>query len=539
MSNQIALQVVAHGDGHVMFRPVVGDVLLAGVPFPNHVPVFAAIVDAVVVTTVGERLEPDVAVLVVPFGVDDLAVPVHEFELELVDLQPASGQTLACSEFHEHVLRLVRVSEADAVLGTVFGGVFGLRGQRVTVRILGDGDGDGVDGPVVGDATQIAVLFGHGVRVHAGPVERELVEFEGSFPFADVRRLVGLRVAWNAGEPFGLEEVAVGILQFGGELAIVQITSGQTLVRLHGHVNGCRRVRVVESDVRGLTVGGGREHAALVGDGDGHVVFLSGVSDGLVRSGELLHVVRVRAGLGVRHPSEREPGSLVGDGQFAVAASVGHRDVAGVDGIVVRIMRGRRVQLERELAVLRDATGRRVRVDDAFRAADGVSDVLRIVPVGERDGPVGIAGGWGHGLGRDAQPARVSDVLDHVGDGRHGPVLGDARNGRILFRHGEHVGADERERQSVEPDVAVPVVPFRLVGVRHVGGRGLLVEGEGEVVALSGYLLPSDALILLTAVGVSVAGCARYVFVNSGMAVPPSYFTSASSCPSPSSVTVT
>lgn len=35
---------------------------------------------------------------------------------------------------------------------------------------------------------------------------------------------------------------------------------------------------------------------------------------------------------------------------------------------------------------------------------------------------------------------------------------------------------------------------------------------------LSGYLLPSDALILLTAVGVSVAGCARYVFVNSGMA---------------------
>lgn len=29
---------------------------------------------------------------------------------------------------------------------------------------------------------------------------------------------------------------------------------------------------------------------------------------------------------------------------------------------------------------------------------------------------------------------RVSDVLDHVGDGRHGPVLGDARNGRILFR---------------------------------------------------------------------------------------------------------
>ena len=56
---------------------------------------------------------------------------------------------------------------------------------------------------------------------------------------------------------------------------------------------------------------------------------------------------------------------------------------------------------------------------------------------------------------------------------------------------------------------------------------------------LSVYLLPLDAVIFFTAVGVSVAGCARYVFVNSGMAVPPSYFTSANSWPSPLSVTVT
>ena len=86
-----------------------------------------------------------------------------------------------------------------------------------------------------------------------------------------------------------------------------------------------------------------------------------------------------------------------------------------------------------------------------------------------------------------------------------------------------------------------PFRSFRFVwsGFDTLAGADCWWRVKAKSSPLSGYLLPSDALILLTAVGVSVAGCARYVFVNSGMAVPPSYFTSASSCPSPSSVTVT
>ena len=109
--------------------------------------------------------------------------------------------------------------------------------------------------------------------------------------------------------------------------------------------------------------------------------------------------------------------------------------------------------------------------------------------VGERDVLAVSAGGRGDGLGHDGQLARMVNILDHVGDGRNRPVLGDARNGRILFRHGEHVGAYERERQLVESDVALLVVPFRLVGVRHVGGRGLLLERECEVFALERVLV--------------------------------------------------
>ena len=109
--------------------------------------------------------------------------------------------------------------------------------------------------------------------------------------------------------------------------------------------------------------------------------------------------------------------------------------------------------------------------------------------VGERDVLAVRAGGRGDGLGYDGQLARMVNILDHVGDGRNRPILRDARNGRILLRHGEHVGADERERQLVESDVALLVVPFRLVGVRHVGGRGLLVERECEVFALERVLV--------------------------------------------------
>ena len=109
--------------------------------------------------------------------------------------------------------------------------------------------------------------------------------------------------------------------------------------------------------------------------------------------------------------------------------------------------------------------------------------------VGERDVLAVSAGGRSDGLGYDGQLARMVNILDHVGDGRNRPVLRDARNGRILLRHGEHVGADERERQLVESDVALLVVGFRLVGVRHVGGRGLLVECEGEVFALERVLV--------------------------------------------------
>ena len=452
---------------------------------------FAAIIHSIIVSTVGERLEPDVALLVVLLTVDDIALVIHKLELELVRLQFTSGQILLGRQFDQHVFRLVRVLEEDALFAGFAVGVGDAGGELVALRVLGDGDGDGVAGCVVGDATQGSVLFVNRVRVHAGLVERELVEFEGSVSFADVLLLIGfgLRVAWNADELFCLEQVAVGILQFGGELVVVQVTSGQMFGRFESHADGCWRVRVVESDVIGLTVGGCREHAVLVGDGDGHVIGLGGVADGLVRSGEFLHVVRVYAGHGVDHLSEGETASLVGHGLRSVLASGWHWHVVHADGVAVRIMCGYRVQLELEFTVLRNAAGCRIRVDDVFHAADRVSDVLRTVMVGERDVLAVRAGGRGDGLGYDGQLARMVNILDHVGDGRDRPVLRDARNGRILLRHGEHVGADERERQLVESDVALLVVPFRLVGVRHVGGRGLLLERECEVFALERVLV--------------------------------------------------
>lgn len=105
----------------------------------------------------------------------------------------------------------------------------------------------------------------------------------------------------------------------------------------------------------------------------------------LVRSGEFLHMIRVCAGHGVDHLAECESGSLVGHGLCSVLASGWHRHVVHADGVAVHVMCGYRVQLELEFAVLRSAAGCRIRVDDVFHAADGVSDVLRTVMVGERD----------------------------------------------------------------------------------------------------------------------------------------------------------
>ena len=211
----------------------------------------------------------------------------------------------------------------------------------------------------------------------------------------------------------------------------------------------------------------------MIGDGDGHVIGLGGIPDGRVTSGLFGDGVHVGSGLVVVHSSERETGAGVGDGLHAVLRSLGHRRT---------VMRG---ECERELAIPWDAVGRRIRVDDGLHAAKRAADALRIVRVVESDAVRGLAVRTGDGLIDDLQPSGMVDVLDRVGDGGDGAVLGDAGDGDVPFRNGVHVGSGQRERQLVEPDVAPGVVGLRLVGFgRDAVGRGHAVEREREIIAL-------------------------------------------------------
>ena len=415
------------------------------------------LLDGVVVLArrvVADCLEGDLAVLVIPDGLDHAAVPVEQLEREVVPRELATCEALRRLERYRGLLRVVRVREGLRVVSTRY-----LRRDRQRA----------------GAAVRDRHLVGEGMVVvdHAGLRARLLHDGVGEVLARGAVQVGELEAARELHNAIGLvrrgvEHLAVGVLQLERVLAALQLGVVREARRdrndlgrrqLHGSLCGV-----------GVREGGGIGLVTIVGNSGVQLAsFVHDLHHGVVHRVVEGHVgqvalllhdgVLVLAGLGV--VDDRE-----GDG--AVLAVLG-----GLDGLFVLQLLSRQialVQVEGELAALersRRTVGLHVGLlrRDRHRGLGGLIRVLEgrdIVLAVVSDGRLRLATLRLH---RDVN-------LHHLG------VVGDSRIGTdVLLLERVVVLADGQTGEG-KIDLAILVVLDGLDGITR--GRVTLVQAKDE-----------------------------------------------------------
>ena len=451
IGNQLAVAGIGNGDSDGKYAVVIGHTAQSPLNFA----------DGVLISThsiKGDTCKDDLAVSCILDSLDGCAGFVLQYEGELAFHQVAAGQVLVAGEddlvsFFCGV-GILKFHSAAVVHG----------GHQLALTVIGNGNGDGKYGIIVGDAAQIARILLDGIGVHAGLCVGDGGEGNGT---------VG---CVGAG---GNDLVALHYRE--GEFACNQVTTGEDFLAFQGDLDGFYGVAVAEHRHR-------RAQSSVI-------CHIAGT--GMVHGNQRVELAAAIVGNLNQHPV---------DGGIVVNAGDGCGSILTEDIVVVALLAVGKGEVEAEFAG--GAVGNHLNgsgVGDpvifvSFEQLEGEGLVLNSGPIAHQDlhavhlhihalGIVGIVDHNATGVitgGSDHQSAIVI-MADSDGNGVHGGVVGHAQGGTVgqdlLDIVGVNLGADagiqvsSGEVQRAEHKAAVCPVGDYLDRL----AIGIGIEAEGEL----------------------------------------------------------